>query len=166
MTFICGTQAAPPEALRVLTKMAECCVGALEEGPVGCSCWEPVYDLVQVPPHTHLVAGTRHRMCDDCAYRHDSPEHQGDDRYQENLSDAASPFWCHQGMRKPVAWRHPAGITVTVDVDAYTPPVVNGVPYKANGEPGERCAGWAAAHRQPDDSDIEQGSEFDGPVCV
>jgi hypothetical protein len=148
VTFVCGREAAPPEALRVLVELRECCLDAIEGGPADCTCWEPVYEVDQAKPNLTLAPTTRTAMCADCAYRPDSPERQGDDRYQDHLGDDAAPFWCHQGMRKPVAYRHPAGITVEAEADHYAPPIHQGVPRKADGTPGDRCAGWAAHHRE------------------
>lgn len=132
----------------MLTQLRDCCMGVIEGDPTDCTCWEPIYDTDrQAPPATSIEPGTRSTMCDDCAYRPDSPERKGDERYQEHMGDAEHPFWCHQGLRKPIAYRHPAGITVETDCDHYQPPIVDDVPYKANGQPADRCAGWAAHHR-------------------
>lgn len=142
-----------------------CCYGSAEDGPSACTCWEPVYDLEQAPPAPTVAMGgdmpldsydirTRAEMCADCAFRPDSPERQGDDRYNHASDDELREldhFWCHQGMRKPVAYRHPYGITLTADHDAYDPPqrtVGNiRVPFKADGTPGDRCAGFDAWKR-------------------
>lgn len=73
--------------------------------------------------------------------------------YQERaeLADIAGGggvFWCHQGMRKPTAFRHPdLGITVATTTDGYDPPIIADVPYRADGTPGQRCAGWDAMRR-------------------
>lgn len=152
MTFVCGRQAAPDQALRVLVKLADpCCMGSAEEGPAGCTCWEPEYDLEQQPLADVVEVTTRAAPCDDCAFRPDSPERQGDERYDHHDLEALTHFWCHQGIRKPVRWRHPAGIIVEVDSDAYHPPerMVDGerIPFRADGTPAERCAGFAARHR-------------------
>jgi len=74
------------------------------------------------------------------------------------LLDGVTPFWCHQGMRKLVAWRHPAGVTVPVTVDGYGPPGVDGVPYRADGTPAEVCGGWAARRRALEVSSAGGGS--------
>jgi hypothetical protein len=113
-----------------------CCDGAAFMGPQRCTCWEPVYDLDQVDPDPTavklLAAGvqpvTRPAPCHDCAYRPGSPERRGEDGYagdQELLDRIVATgerFWCHQGMRKVVAYRHPSGVTVPVEVDGYGPP--------------------------------------------
>ncbi len=156
---LCGAgPVAPGGALRVLVELATCCYGAAEGGPLDCTCWEPEYDLDQQPPAIPAPAVvTRAKMCDSCAYRPDSPERSGDDRYlgaeDGELERIARTdvFWCHEGMRKPVRWRHRLGITVEASTDAYEPPmrvVDDGtVPFKADGSPGDRCAGWAAHRR-------------------
>lgn len=56
---MCGSKGAPDEALRVLVGLASCCLGAAEGGPADCTCWEPVFDLVQVPPVEGLEPQTR-----------------------------------------------------------------------------------------------------------
>lgn len=138
-----------------------CCMGAAAMGPQRCTCWEPVYDLEQAEPDPTAVrllgAGvqpvTRTVPCHDCAYRPGSPERRGEEGYAGNqelldhIVASGERFWCHQGMRKPIAWRHPSEATVPVEVDGYDPPRVEGVPYKADGQPGEVCAGWAARRR-------------------
>jgi hypothetical protein len=132
-----------------------CCIGAAEYGFDRCTCWEPVYDLEQQPPIA-VGAGnveTRGEMCADCAFRPDSPERQGDARYSHagEEFEHLTHFWCHQGMRKPIGYQHPAGIYITADTDAYKPPLVlvdgERVPFKADGTPGDRCAGFAAWQR-------------------
>lgn len=139
---------APAAALRVLVGLRYCCPGALD-GPDRCTCWEPVHDLEQQPPRIDLPAGAvMPTMCADCAYRPDSPERAGDDRY-EQPPDVLSrnPFHCHYGMRRAVAWQHPLGITVVADTpDGYDPPGIDGIPYQADGTPALRCAGWSARH--------------------
>lgn len=138
-----------------------CCWGVVVYGPQRCTCWEPVYDLEQASPDPEaarwLAAGiepsTRRRMCGDCAYRPGSPERSGDETYAgdpeflEHIAGAGERFWCHQGMRRPVLWRHPSGIEIPGHPGAYRPPKVGGVPYKADGTPGDLCAGWAARGR-------------------
>jgi hypothetical protein len=138
-----------------------CCMGAAAMGPQRCTCWAAVYDLPQTEPDPMAVrlldAGvqpvTRTRPCGDCAYRPDSPERRGEPGYTgdqellDRIVQTGERFWCHVGMRKPVAWRHPTGAVVAVDVDGYDPPRVDGVPYRADGQPGEVCAGWAARRR-------------------
>lgn len=159
MTFLCGS-GAPPGVLRTLVGLKHCCMGAFEDGADACTCWDPVYDLEQQPRADDLAPGQRDEMCADCAYRPGSPERNGDDRHAcsddgelDNIARGDNPFWCHQGLRKPIAYRHESlGIVVPADTDAYDPPfaMVDGlkVPIKADGTAGDRCAGWAARKRQ------------------
>lgn len=135
-----------------------CCDGRIDEGPAFCTCWVPEHDLEQQPVdelHRYALAlgfppATRDLMCGDCAYRPGSPE-------KANAGDAADleewaghpnhAFWCHQGIRRPVRWRHPSGAVVDGDPADYQPLIVAGVPYRADGTPAELCAGWAARRR-------------------
>jgi hypothetical protein len=119
-----------------------CCLSSAEDGPAFCTCWDPVYDLQQYPA---LAAKpkTRARRCHDCAYRPDSPE-----RARGDQLEALPNFWCHQGIRRPEAFVHPDGRVRPVEDSAdYRPPMVDGVPYKADGSPADRCAGWAQVQR-------------------
>jgi hypothetical protein len=129
-----------------------CCWGSLHDGPTGCTCWQPDYDLDQDVQRLQ-APGLRSTPCDDCAYRGGSPERQGSDVVQGDGSHLAAivvlnrPFFCHQGIRRPVRFRHPSGVEYTppnLDV-AYRPPIHHGIPYKADGTPADICAGWAAA---------------------
>ena len=117
-------------------------LGGLE----GCTCWVPVYDVAQVDPAPGDLE-PRAAMCGDCAFRPGSPE-RADEWTREALYDLAEPgrpaFFCHDGMRRPVAWRHPAGPEVPGHPDDWQPPIRAGVPYRADGRPGLLCAGWTA----------------------
>ncbi len=138
-----------------------CCWGADLYGPGYCTCWTPVYDLDQAEPDplaVRLLAGgitptVRATMCGDCAYRPASPEklgdpqHVGDAESLEHLAASATPFWCHDGMRRPIAWRHPSGAEIPGHEAAYAPRIVDAVPYRADGQPGYQCAGWDARRR-------------------
>lgn len=129
-----------------------CCPGAAMFGPDRCTCWVPVYDLAQQPLQP-LQAGQPVppdplKMCADCAYRPGSPERRGEDGYQgdaDGLDDmvaSGQPFACHQGIRRPVKWRHPSGAEVPGHPAGYAPPIRDGIPYKADGTPANLCAGW------------------------
>jgi hypothetical protein len=119
---------------------ASCCMGAFEDGPRGCTCWEPIYDLEQ---RASVLSDTetQPKMCQDCAFRANSPERRDGDPLP---GPGAQPFWCHQGMRRVIKWRHPLGMELPAGVGDYRPPVTNRVPYRADGRPGLICAGWAA----------------------
>lgn len=153
--YACGTGGAPADVLRTLVGLSACCQGATQS-PTDCICWVPEYDLDQQPPipGDHLVTEARSTACEDCAYRPNSPERQGDEAYVADFdSFDAGVFYCHQGMRKPLRWRHQGlGIVVEATGDYYAPPMRigadgNSVPFKADGTPGDRCAGWAAQRR-------------------
>lgn len=60
---------------------------------------------------------------------------------------AIDRFWCHQGMRRPLYWEHPAGVRITGSPADYDPPIEDLVPFKADGTPADLCAGWAARSR-------------------
>lgn len=162
-TVVCGPSTTPA-VVEKLTALLHCCYGAMR-GLDSCTCWTPIYDRDQqdpVPLPAGFDAATREEMCVDCAYRPDSPERTGSEHVAHTddgeLDYIArnSTFWCHQGMRKIVAWRHDKlGITIEQydGVDNYGAPLVHGddglpTPLKVDGTPGERCAGWSARKRQ------------------
>lgn len=127
-----------------------CCYGAAEYGYANCTCWTAVFDEEQQSVQTDLTPPVRTSMCVDCAYRPKSPERSGDPEAAASaqalqaLVDSGSPFWCHQGMRRPTHWIHPSGATAPASPLNYQPPIVGSTPYKADGTPGEICGGWAA----------------------
>jgi hypothetical protein len=122
-----------------------CCMGSAVNGPAGCTCWRPIYDRRQRKP----VAGpppVRSEMCADCAYRPGSPERADTFLYEQIDSityNDRTPFYCHQGIRRVVAWRHPDGRVLDAEPGAYAPGREH-PPCKANGQPAEVCGGWAA----------------------
>lgn len=126
-----------------------CCMGAAMYGPDRCTCWEPVYDLEQQPPDRDALTPIQQEMCPDCAYRPGSPERQ-DEHDADDLRRYTYPgpamFFCHQGMRRPVKWVHPAGVEVAGDPADYRPPrdPESDRPYRADGQPAFLCAGWLA----------------------
>jgi hypothetical protein len=150
--MICGSGG--PDWPDVGNAEVPCCMGAVSHGPSGCTCWKPVYDTDQQSPRTELAAGTREDMCLDCAYRPGSPERTGDpdaagdDDVLRELVDSGRRFWCHQGMRRVREWRHPCGATHPGSPLDFPCPVVDGVPYKADGTPADVCGGWAALNRK------------------
>lgn len=150
---ICGTGSggallyarAHPEVDEHDPDLASCCYGAANGGISACTCWQPVYDVEQAPPNLDGVVLIRDRACGDCAYRKDSPERA--EAYSEEmlleLPATGQPFWCHDGMRRPVAWEHPTLGRVDGDPDDWQPKIVRGVPFRADGQPALLCAGWA-----------------------
>lgn len=124
-----------------------CCMGSAVYGPGRCTCWVPVYDLPQAPECAGPMR-VRDRMCADCAFRPNSPERSGDDRYahadEDGLEDVLREgFVCHQGMRRVLRYEHPSGATHAIAIDAYSPPS-RSAPTRADGTPAEMCAGWWA----------------------
>jgi hypothetical protein len=122
-----------------------CCYGDGLYDPTHCTCWEPIYDLEQAD----VIPGepvTRSKCCHDCAYRRGSPEDEAGET--EDLHDLAARenqvFFCHQGMRRAIAYRHPDGTVLPADEGDYRPPIVLGVAYRADGTPADRCGGWGA----------------------
>ena len=132
-----------------------CCYGYAIHGPGRCTCWRPVHDLPQrkVKPAKPAV---RARCCGDCAFRPDSPERNGVEGYQNNsqaeidaLVQGSATFFCHQGTRRIIAYEHePTGATIDAPPADYDPPIMNNVPYKANGKPQDICAGLCAARKR------------------
>lgn len=131
-----------------------CCIGAVHRGPDGCTCWRPVYDAEQAPAVGEAAPATRTEMCADCACRGDSPEwreERGEDLGMRSsiaglhqLVATGRPFYCHQGMRRVVAERHPSGSERPRPPGDYAPGERGGIPLKADGTPADICAGWAA----------------------
>lgn len=133
-----------------------CCDGSAIKGPQYCTCWEPRFDLEQQPV-IEGDPGTRDAMCSDCAFKPGSPERQGDERYNgdpeflDRIVMTGERFFCHAGIRRAVRLVHPSGAEVELPPGDYRPLIEDGVPYKADGSPGDLCAGWAArrlAHLQ------------------
>jgi hypothetical protein len=131
-----------------------CCLGAAAGGPGACTCWVPEHDRAQAEPQQGPPP-IRSRRCSDCAFRPDSPENRGDDRYDcegalEALASPNGTFYCHDGLRIATALVHePTGARVPTTIpDAYDPPTRGALAFKANGTPATICAGFAAARRR------------------
>ncbi len=146
----------PDHVVTVLAGLTDCCDGCRKHGPVGCTCWRPVFDLEQTTPsfpqHGPVDPAVRDSMCHDCAYRPGSPEKSGHPDYKGDAAELdrlarVDRFWCHQGMRRPLYWEHPAGVRVEGSPADYDPPIDGFVPYKADGTPAELCSGWDARRR-------------------
>lgn len=136
-----------------------CCDAYALLGAEHCTCWEKVYEGEQAEPRPGAEPETRKRMCGDCAFRPGSPELRDSDHAVCGYADLvrimlneAESFWCHDGLRRVVGMRHPNGMTVPLDatdgVVAYDPPIVDGIPYRLDGQPGLRCAGLAAERKK------------------
>lgn len=95
---------------------------------------------------------TAAKCCHDCAYRNGSPERA--DEYDEGVllahaQIAGEEFWCHQGCRRVIAFRHPDGRELPAGDGDYRPPIgpeERPVVWRADGTVAQRCAGWNA-HR-------------------
>lgn len=133
-----------------------CCMGYALDGPGGCTCWEPIFDLEQQPVQEHLPVKERGSMCHDCAFRKDSPERTGADGYgadQETLDDlvwSGRQFLCHQGSRRVLMYRHPGGMEINAHPADYDPPQCRNTQraFKADGTPQDICAGWSKMRRK------------------
>jgi hypothetical protein len=127
-----------------------CCYGSAHDGPDGCTCWVPVHDSVQAPIDDTMEPEQRTKCCGKCAYRNGSPEREAG-RHDELIDHVYSGdrFYCHDGMRQVIEYRHPDGRTAPADAPGgeFVPHVENGVAYKADGSPADICAGWGA-HRK------------------
>jgi hypothetical protein len=122
----------------------------------GCYCWRPVFDVEQadpIPPASPDDIGVQARMCGDCAFRKGSPEraYEFEEEALFSLADEGTPFYCHDGMRRPVRWEHPDGRSIPGDPADWQPPMVCGLPYRTDGRPGLLCAGWAARAARSDE---------------
>ncbi len=151
--------------LALIAVATDCCPGTITEWLTGCTCWVPLYDRRQIEPDPVTIAAlalgeqqpeVRDRMCGDCAYRPGSPEKSGNPGFEltaDQLEDLAARdhrFWCHDGLRQPTAWQHPAGLVIPAHPDRtgdYQPPTHLGIPYRVDGQPGLVCAGWNARRR-------------------
>lgn len=153
MTYLCGPSL--PDYDWPDAGEGGCCWGTASGGPRCCTCWEPVYDLPdRAAPSTDIPSNARPAMCPDCAYRPGSPERRGDAHVSgdadqlEQIVATGQPFYCHQGIPRVTAYRHPTGALFTPPPEAtaaaYEPRMRDGVPYKADGTPADLCAGWTA----------------------
>lgn len=146
----------PDHVCVVLAKLTECCQGCIDNGPTACTCWVPVFDVEQttmsLPVDGPAEPVVRDGLCPDCAYRPGSPEKTGHPDYKGDPAELdrlarKDRFWCHQGMRRPLYWEHPAGVRVEGSPADYDPPIADLMPYKADGTPADLCAGWDARRR-------------------
>jgi hypothetical protein len=125
-----------------------CCWGAINEGPIGCTCWVPVL-AVEQPPIVVAEPTQRHTMCDSCAYRLSDPTRASAEWLDDNPHRDDGRFYCHQGLPQPIAWVHPDGRRVeTPDSADWQETTIDGVPYRADGTPADLCAGWLAERKR------------------
>lgn len=126
-----------------------CCIGNDMYGPDRCTCWTAVYEIDQHeprPPQRAEDIEVQTRMCGDCAFRKGSPERAEGflEEALHSMAEAGQPFYCHDGMRRPAHWLHPDGRRVEGSTADWRPPIIAGLPYRADGRPGLLCAGWMA----------------------
>lgn len=154
---VLGSSPHVPPALRDrVDEYGTCCAGAAIYGVDRCTCWEPIYDLEQQPLANDVPPKeipTQSKCCEDCAYRNGSPERSEEDGTERLLEIAytdGQEFWCHQGCRRVVAFRHSeTGEILPAGDGDYRPPIgpeERPVVWKADGTVAARCAGWNA-HR-------------------
>lgn len=149
--------AASAEAVMLKHAESVCCFGAANAGPSGCTCWRLVPDQEQCKPQRGAAIPLRATMCDDCAYRPDSPEMRGEDRLRSRRRElldapaAGKVFYCHKGfatastaVHETTGEERPTG--------RYIPPTEKIeemlVCYDADGTPSSVCAGWLHRRRQ------------------
>lgn len=141
---------------------AGCCWGEVNSGPAGCNCWVPIFDTEQADPVVLAVPGVQTEMCGDCAFRKGSPERA--DAFMEEallaLPAQGKAFYCHEGMRRPARWQHPDGRTIPGSPDDWQPAMVRGVPFRADGQAGLLCAGWAARAARVAAEQGDAGEEY------
>jgi hypothetical protein len=124
-----------------------CCMAAVATGAHRCTCWKPVYAQPQrepVPVDRPELLLTQATMCHDCAYRPGSPERADEHLTEEitTLPEVGTPFWCHQGMRRPTHWEHPDGRRIDAHPDDWHPARAGNFIYQQDGSPALLCAGW------------------------
>lgn len=131
-----------------------CCDGYAMTGDYRrCTCWEPVFDAPQADLDHDTPTGANTAMCHDCAYRPGSPEHDDLDKIGMLLYDLPAGkgnFFCHQGIRRAVAYRHPDGRQIPAEDGDYQPPICEDNhqvqrAYKADGSPADLCFGFLSA---------------------
>ena len=122
-----------------------CCWGYAMGGPLSCTCWSPVYDTRQSAITNDTELSIRSKRCEDCAFRSGSPELKDD-----SIWEIHGTFYCHQGMRRIIAWQHENGERVDhiVNKDDYDPPIKNNIPYRTNGKQADICHGWRVLNRR------------------
>lgn len=130
-----------------------CCMGSAVYGPARCTCWEPIYAEGQEAPDVTVPTVVRPRLCHDCAYRPGSPERTdvpdaaADHEDLDRIAADGTPFYCHQGMRQPVAFAHPSGAIVVASPLRYDPARADRRTFDRDGDPSMLCAGWDARRR-------------------
>lgn len=139
-----------------------CCEASAGSGGEDCTCWEPILaerqqdGTLRVPASAEAIqagpVAPRRLACNDCAYRHGSPERHalGGDELDHGR---AQPFYCHDGMPFLIGWRHPSGAVRSEPLEDgtadYHPRIQGGHAFRTDGRPAVLCAGWAAVNGLP-----------------
>lgn len=135
-----------PSVAESLREFGTCCMG--EAGMGRCTCWEPVYSEPQAPPADPFPPpSVRSACCGTCGVVDGLTEELG----IETAALVGRPFFCHQGFRRILEYRHPDGRTRPargehdypesqghyIDAGGYR------IPIRADGQPAQLCAAWA-----------------------
>lgn len=136
----------------------------VENGGPGCTCWTPVYAEPQRPPVPGIPVARR-APCRTCACHVAAGQLSDGSELPAGLEEAyawlvaraarGEAFYCHEGARVPIRWEHPtepprAPADHYVDDAGHSdwpPPMVDGVPYRADGRPAELCFAWDRLRR-------------------
>jgi hypothetical protein len=153
--FVCGSRWLPDDIPDASSDQDPCCAGRALDGPRGCECWVEVFSGPQAPIRPGLPpVPDPLRPCQPgphdggCAYLPHSPEKQGTPGYGADAGDLdrlaaeGQPFYCHTGMVYLIGLAHPSGASYSPKLGDFRPVIKDGVPYRANGQPGFVCAGW------------------------
>jgi hypothetical protein len=121
-------------------------------------------------------------MCHDCAYRKDSPERNGEEGFQGDEEElfhivaTGKKFYCHQGVRKIVKYRHPSGMEIDAHPADYNWRLVTKdgetFPIKADGSAADICGGWCKNRRKflaskadAESEEVESFSSYPNWIC-
>ena len=140
-----------------VTNGVPCCMGYAANGHRSCTCWEPIYNGEQLPYDGASLPSEGSKCCYDCAYRKGSPERQGekgykgDEEYLNDLPQSSDTFFCHQGARKILKWRHENGTEIEAHPASYRPEIVTidgeSFPLRLDGSAQNVCAGFCAKRK-------------------
>lgn len=158
--MICGATSLPIDDATAARLLADgpwfCCLSAAEahtpeDAVRDCTCWTPIHDLEQTTG-IHGPADARPDQCHDCAYLATTatdPDAYPEQRERDLLFELGpdQPFICHQGMRRTIGWRHPAGHVIDAPRGAYDPPERGSLAWKADGTPADLCAVWTRINK-------------------
>lgn len=139
-----------------LEEWGMCCIGAAAMGR--CTCWEPIYGEKQARPKGECAPPKpRVGCCGTCGAVDGMTEELG-------IDDAAATgraFYCHIGLRRIVAWRHPDGRTKPGAAFGYVEAfgTCNGakVLLKADGTTADLCGAWVKWAREAGHTWFDEG---------